>query len=669
MPATRKRRISKQLFDGQTAPRSVAAATYLALVSVLFPSTFSLVSSISTKDYLQAIAWLICILSIGGLAVRLLLRREPLKPVNCHYFQPFAPIESLNPWRRDEDVATTLVGLGRRQGGLAVLVGPSGSGKTVLVTRLIKESQDFKYEAVEIIREYGEFLEDIAQRTETLGRRPSIQKRLLILDQFEQYLAHLESNSVEHRTLEEAQVLREIESAHSKGIEVLIVIRHEWYYNLKFLNKMVPPLHESIHIASAPVSDHSTFASQLRGKIQAALSVDDLLATEILNEMANRGGVLPLRAQVIGAALEKENLRGTLINKEFLSAMKGSGGLIDSYFDEVLENSPNRRLSLKTLAALSASTRFRSQLPTARLLDVLYEPDDLVLECVDYLVTAGLVARRPGSQIELVHDFLAEYFHNRSGYELRPTDRDNVGFHLEAGDRSPGPVVYPRAIRNRKTGRFGWSIFWILLVLMFARLLGLGIPWTRVGSLQPIYTNSAKIFDGAYVPIFIAHGAWAIYITMFYVRVFSMLRETGWQRLMSRGVQVVMALSVVVAVFIPYAWMFSIGCGGLFLGFKLLALYANDDLGMGARTRIGEFGRTTVAALLVLTALGGGGMYLSFALESQPGFQSGWVTLSIIWGIVMTIPCLALAPYHISRPAAAELLGLMARPSREKGTV
>jgi hypothetical protein len=204
---------------------------------------------------------------------------------------------------------------------------------------------------------------------------------------------------------------------------------------------------------------------------------------------------------------------------------------------------------------------------------------------------------------------------------------------------------------------------------MFARLLGLGIPWTRVGSLQPIYTNSAKIFDGAYVPIFIAHGAWAIYITMFYVRVFSMLRETGWQRLMSRGVQVVMALSVVVAVFIPYAWMFSIGCGGLFLGFKLLALYANDDLGMGARTRIGEFGRTTVAALLVLTALGGGGMYLSFALESQPGFQSGWVTLSIIWGIVMTIPCLALAPYHISRPAAAELLGLMARPSREKGTV
>ncbi len=199
---------------------------------------------------------------------------------------------------------------------------------------------------------------------------------------------------------------------------------------------------------------------------------------------------------------------------------------------------------------------------------------------------------------------------------------------------------------------------------MTVRLLGLGIPWVQVGNIGSVYQNGQEYFDDAYVPIFVAHGAWAIYIALFYVRVLNMLEENRWARLYTMAVPVVMAGCVVTAFFIPYVWTASIGLGGLFLGSKLITLSHSGKFGAGARSRLGEFGKTTVAALFMLTMLGVAGASVSFGFENSPGFAVKWISWSLGASLLMTVPCITLAPYHVTRPAAAELLGLMARAPR-----
>jgi hypothetical protein len=77
-----------------------------------------------------------------------------------------------------------------------------------------------------------------------------------------------------------------------------------------------------------------------------------------------------------------------------------------------------------------------------------------------------------------------------------------------------------------------------------------------------------------------------------------------------------------------------------------------------------EFGITAAAALSFVTALGAAGAFISFLFDSEPDFAYYWVPISLFAAIVMTMPALALAPYHIMRPAAAEILGLLARSPR-----
>jgi hypothetical protein len=321
-------------------------------------------------------------------------------------------------------------------------------------------------------------------------------------------------------------------------------------------------------------------------------------------------------------------------------------------------------MTLKVLAALSTSTRFRRQETLADIYDVVFEDPKAVTEAIAYLKSRRLVIDRgSNAELELCHDFVAEYFQTRCGNELRPIDRDNVVFHLEAGVSHMGGALLDRSSRELQKAILGWIVFAVLAISMMIRLLGLGLPWVRLGTISPSY-STGKVFDVMYIPIFIAHGAWMIYVTLFYVRIFAMLNEKGWARLLTHLVPIFMGLCVVIAYFVPYMWVCSIGLGGMFLGLKLTMLSHNRELSAAARTRFGEFGRSTLATLSLLTIAGAAVVWVSFALQGQPQFEQRWIAVNLLESIVVTVLCGILTPYHVVGAAVSEYLGLLSRSPR-----
>lgn len=666
MPRTRRQ--IQLLTSTSSSSRWVAFATYFGLAATLVAAVLSFVSALQDGSLLSATAWGALLVASAGWFLKSLLQHIYVPLPRAERFQPFVEPDELNAWPRDYDVARVRAALDpASRSKLPIVVGPSGAGKTTILRNLLPEALGRESIASHYIGDYTTFLESFPALLARLVAEStgSPYRAVVILDQFEQELAKLRLLSPQDRDLLARDLTDLIRTAMLSGISVIISVRFEWFYDLRVLGDLVPPPSECIHVEGPRPADRddqtlARIISELRGILQ-----DGELTDEIIRELGERGSLLLLETQVVGSTLESLRLDGIRLSLNYLvEKVGGVNGAIDMYFDDILAAAPNRRVALKVLAALSTATRFRRQEDIADIYDVVFEDDQSVKQAIDYLKERRLVITRgSGTNLELSHDFVAEYFQTRGGNELEPTDRDNVVFHLEAGVGHMGKAVLGRQAREKQKAVLGWGVFGFLLATMLLRLLGFGVDWVRAGSIDASYTTD-HIFDAVYVPIFVAHGAWAIYITLFYVRILSMLNERPFPRVLTHMVPVLMAACVVIAYFIPYLWMASIGFGGMVLAAKLIQLSHNSDLSAIARDRVGEFGRTTMVGLLLLTLLGVAGAWLSFTFQSYPHFQENWIAVSLFASLTMAIPCVMLVPYHVEDAAVSEYLGLLARSPR-----
>jgi len=638
-------------------------------VATVPPSVTALVDSIRADSGVESVAWAVYLAALVIWIARILTRRSrELLPIG-RLFQPFSTIDELRAWPRDEPLRLIEERIGNTEGPIPIIVGPSGAGKTVILKRLLPERLGLTSAKYLYFDEYIDFFTVIRQIAEQADRGSTGRPDIIVLDQFEQLVAQLNAKPSNERIDRWSELRGYITQLRADNIDVLISVRFEWFYELRPLGEIVPSPSKCIHVAGPSIQNmrDSTF-SALSDQMDGVLGGDVQLRRLVLDQLGSDGTILLVEAQIVGSALEALRLKGIRLGRDQFLKLGGVGGSIDLYFDEMLAGAPDRRIALKVMAALSTTTQFRRQEDLTNVYDVLFEDEDEIAQAIAYLRERGVVIDRGGwGQLELAHDYVAEYFHARCGHELRPTDRDNVIYHLEVGPANMGPEVLSRQQRSTQTGTLGWTVFGILFLLMTTRLIGFGLPWTIVGSFKPQYSFDGRFFDATYVPIFLAHGAWVIYITLFYVRLLTMLNEHGWAKIHTYLVPIFMGACVVTAAFIPYCWMFTIGCGGVFLGGKLIGLAASSNLAAGAKARMREFGRTTAAAMAFLTVLGAGGAWASFALQGRPGFSSHWLAISMFAALTMTVPCLTLAPYHIQRPAVAEFLGLLARSPRSSG--
>ncbi|MGH4015683.1 MAG: hypothetical protein ACRDSL_17520, partial [Pseudonocardiaceae bacterium] len=457
------------------------------------------------------------------------------------------------------------------------------------------------------------------------------------------------------------------------GTRFIISIRREWYYELRFLGDLIPPPSECLHVGapSAVTSlEHNATGKAVASRLRQILP-DARLVDRLLRDLDRGRGMLPLEVQLVGAVVERARLQGERLDEHYWAdTIGGVEGAIEKFFDDLLAGAPNRRIALKLLCALSVRTRFRRREDLSDIVERLYEERVAVLAAKDYLCEHGLVLERTPARLELAHDYLAEFFHHKSGSELNPVDRDNILFHLES-DQTPGRsgMVMPASVKMSGRDKFGLLVIVPLLVSMIFRLLGFGLRWNvHWSGVEPRYLFN-DLLDVMYLPIFVAHVGWAVYVYLFYERVFSRLDEGLAGRLFSRLVVLNMAACVVASYFMPDLWILLLGWGGVVVGLKLISVARRVELNVVAAMRIGEAGTKTAVNLLFLL---GGGIYAAFLTIGEihtTNEQNSWLLVSLVVSMAFTWACYSLSAIHVSREAASRTLGLIARSGSGVGSL
>ena len=658
------------------AQQPIAIVTYIAFALALVPILGALGQAISHRSWAAAFYGMF-FAALGLLAYsQLRWQRSPRLPQNV-IFQPFVDISMLDVWPRPLELDGIHKALDTSLSVLPVVVGPSGAGKTVLLHRILQNEMNFQSIAYRYVDEYAGFRENLTnmltQMTQKLSRHGTISAHpyraspVIVLDQFEQYLAYLRRLDPDKRIREQEW----LESCITSSIEnhicrFILSVRSEWYYDLRFLGKRIPTPSECITVFGPRVDATSDLTRvALAARLEKVVHEDDIVETIMTALGRGRAGsLLMLETQIVGAVIEREQLLGQSIDASYLELnLGGVEGAINSYFDGILHDAPDPRVTMKVLCALSVRTNFRRQEPLGDLLDRVFEDADEVRTALEYLVQRRLVVQQPTARYELAHDYLAEYFHQKSGSELDPTERDNVLYHFEGDQSRMSMYVLSRSRRNEpRRGKFALAIMVPLVFVMTVRLFDFGLPWPRVApGLPPQLLWDHALFDVTYLPIYVAHLAWATYIVLFYDRFFSRLDERPAQRLFSRFTVVNLALGALAAVFVPYVWLLAMGWVGLVIGFKLISISKMRDLNNTAKVRFGRLGIVATTNLFFLSTLGAMGLWVSFHYVKTPSTAHIWVYVSCLFSVIMVYTCSAMSPLHVQQKGVSQLLGLMAR--------
>jgi hypothetical protein len=669
-----KRRISEALIHGSNAYAPLAWATYIAFALALFPAFGALADSIKNHQWVGTAFYGVFLVALAFLAYTQIRRHKPVVLPPANVFHPFLALTELDAWPRPAELDSIVDTLNRSSNVVPLVVGPSGSGKTVLLHRLLLDHLTEISVPCEYFDEYSGFRErlisilkhyKIAAGRDRRGEHEA--KPIIILDQFEQYLGQLRQLTPDRRERERCWLKQVIETNKFQGnCRFLISIRNEWYYDLRWLGDIIPAPINCTSIAGprADAEDDVTRMA-IAGRLAQVLNSDEVVESVLATlGRGTSGQLLLLETQIIGAVLERDKLLGRKIDSSYITdKLGGIEGAIDKYFEGILQGAPDRRVTLKVLCALSVRTYFRRQEDMTDLLDRLFEDTDDVREALEYLSSQHLVIMRPTARYELAHDYLAEYFHQKSGSELDPTDRDNVLYHFEGNASEVNDFVRLKADESqRQRGVFAFVIIGPLVLLMTLRLIDFGIVWPgphRFLTQHLLWGD--RFFDAAYLPIYVAHLSWSIYVALLYSRLFSQLNEHFLDRLFSRFVVLNMAACVVTAMFVPYVWLASIGWGGIVVGLKLLTISRARQINGAARARFMLFGSITIFNLIFLLVLGVIGMLVSFRYITNESSGNLWIYISCLFSLIVTYACGVLAPVHVQRKGVSQLLGLLAR--------
>lgn len=596
-------------------------------------------------------------------------RHKPLELEETTVFRPFAPLEPANAWPHSgiqeivEGIESALSGGDK----IPMVVGASGVGKSTLLNVLVREKIEAANEDLTYTVISSHYSDIVRQLEDLIADCDRDHPRVIVLDQFEQWVALVAPKDREEREKEEGELCAALINATQKtGCAAVISVRREWYFNLGFLNDLVPDPSGVCSIVAPPLAaeEEDPMHAAIRRAFLDVLGEDEReLVDEVMTQISRGGRLSPLRAQIVGAVLERRQEAGLDVNLEcFKDELGGAAGAIETYFTEALDGSPRPHLCMKILFALSVKRRFRTKEKLSTLAETLYEDIKPIRRALEYLVAQRLVVKQGTAKYAIAHDFLADFFNIKSGADLNPGERDNIqAYTATRGEHNS-------AVNDRARGRtdrrrpLGTILIFMLVGLMTVRFLYFGVETNLVGDTELARPLVGNWFDATYLLIMVPYVAWIVYVGLFYDRLLVHMNENKIQRFFTIFIMVNLVISVLLGIFVPYAWLIGIGSAGVVFAAKMLLLSRHQEISRAARKRLRDYSTPTLFNLIFAGGLGIGNLVLSILFVDSPTSVNTWILSNVVASLMVTYWCLAVATLHIGRGGVADLLGLIGRP-------
>lgn len=585
--------------------------------------------------------------------------------------------DEMDIWPRSDDEKDILEIITSNSSLPIILVGASGVGKSVIVNkRILPLLEESDWRSI-MFNNYSSFKANFHKKMNDSGYKISDEdlldkcvigqsnikgKLLIIFDQFEQFLSeYMDKGGDEHEIRCWFRKLL-INSTKSTNIKFLIIVRKEWYYDLRFLDNFVPPPIKSIHLNGFTNKRNESGHLILKSKFEEAAQVNNV--DFIWEDLEEGGEILPIQAQIIGLMIENESKKIGAITKGYYTNELGSKeNLIRRYLKSYIDSSPDKDISMKVLFALSIEKRMRKQMSIPLLSVIIHKKISDINTCISYFVEEGLIRKTDSGQIELYHDYLAEKFHELSGSELDPVERDNILYFYDYRRRNKKYESGTRVDESNSKLILSDYFLIFLIALLLIRILSpmYGANWEWFSELYSI-NSTQKILDIYFIPVFVAHFAWSIYVTMLYRRYFSMLKENIFAKFLSKFTLINTSICVIVAIFIPHYFILSIGLAGLVIGIKFLQLSFKTGLNNISVNFFRSMAYLTIINMVVVSFIGIAVIYWFSQSQLTVDNQIFIIALYFL-SMVLTYFMLAIRGEHISRNAASKMLGLIDRVS------
>jgi hypothetical protein len=653
---------------------------FIAAIATIYGTVEPIRAALESKNY-GVVLFYVVVIGVAFCVAAVLAKRSRARVTSLYrnIFRPFEILDRTTAWPRRNDETRLVDTLKRSDDKPIILVGESGSGKTVLVeSQIIPIFKNDNWLCF-YLSNYSNFRTQVTNQVRSLSDKYSIDKQgaivglepdstptLVVFDQFEQFLSSYSdtsATSTESRNWFKALIDSLVRCA---PVRVLIVVRKEWYYDLRFLAAFVPPPMESVHLTGMRVDDAEGSVPTLKFNLARATK-NELTPDVILQSLLRADEISPIEAQIVGCMLEnKERVLGPITPEIYSIQLGGKDSLIQEYFETILSSSPNRDVALQILFALSIETRYRSSLTLPQIVSMTHQNKDDVRSYVHFLEEQRLIIEGEAGHYQLSHDYLAERFHDISGTELDPKQRDNILFFGDELRRSVPASIASINVRaplmHVVSDWFMGALFLLLIARVMAPAYGARWQW-----FNPLASFQSSYFgvDTAYLPVFVSHTAWSYYVTIFYRRIFSRLKEGVVGSALSVFTLIACFASVALATFLPHYWMFSIGFGGFWIGVKLLQLSVIPHLSTVSRQDFRVAGRETIFNVSFVVVLGAlFGRYIDRARPSLDLFRT-YQLVSIPAFVLLTYTMYLVFRLHVSRKAASIWLGMFdRRPSR-----
>jgi hypothetical protein len=654
----------KQSWRARTSdPETLMLVAWGSLFAGLLALASGLASAIYTHQW-ASIGPIVFGGALGVMAVVSLRRRHiPETLPETKVFRPFTKLRLEDAWQRPKDTKRVVEMILSESETLPIVVGSSGIGKTTLLDVFVRKKVEDLTLPYEVISDGYRSL--MTQLDRLLPTEDTGKLTVIVLDQFERWLSYVRILPFGERR-DERQALRlRLQKIHErKNCTVVLSVRREWYYDLSFLEELVPaPASTCEILGPAAEEGGDTMRMQMLASFKDVLP-DEETAIKVLKRLGlggTSGRMSPLEAQIVGAVIETHagSVREVTIDY-FDKLIGGVRGAIDSYFDTVLNGAENPAVCQKVLCALSMKARFREQTELHNILAGLFEENKEVVKAVDYLDKQQLVVREGPSRCDLAHDFLAEIFNVKSGAELSPIARDSIFVYASSGGKRNTAILEDeRVVEERR--RLGRLVVAISVVVMAAHLILAELDVNLLGPslARPV---DGPFLDSSYILILVPYIAWIIYLGLFYDRFLINLKESAAQRALSIFLVLNLLVSVAISIVVPFAWLLAIATGGLVFGIKVMLLSRRPEMNLVGRDRLAYLASRTLWNLAFVALLGVAALYFGKVKVGSDSTITWWIYLNGVASLGLTYWCLALAPTHVTKRGSSELLGLVGRP-------
>jgi hypothetical protein len=152
-----------------------------------------------------------------------------------------------------------------------------------------------------------------------------------------------------------------------------------------------------------------------------------------------------------------------------------------------------------------------------------------------------------------------------------------------------------------------------------------------------------SMFDVTYLLILAPYAVWIFYVALFYDRLFAHLKEGGVERMLSIFVVLNLIVSVLLGIFVPFAWLIGVATGGIVFSAKMLRLSRNGQISRSARERLASYVVPTILNLILVAIIGIAALIVSLTYVKTDSQIE-------LWTLLRRLAAVRAIPIH-SKPA------------------